>query len=511
MIATDTRATTPSTASAPARRYWHGLFRELLSWLLPAVLGGGIALLRWTQVGEFVTGLDAGNWLAVGHDYLGSDSKATEVVYPPLVPIIVASSEAVVGPMVAAKLVATGSLLAVLVATYVVAVREMPWWTAGFAAVTVGLSSVVAEPVAFGGYPQNLALALLIVAVASLSDYLQTESRSSQLAGGVALGAAALTHHLYFLMAVLVASLIWLFWLTSGPAREPLIRRTAGVALTGVVGIVAFAPTLIALWSAGFDPTINAAGSDLREGMQYATREAPTFWLIFFGVGAGFITWSLPRRDRPIWRLAAATMIAPAGMFLISREPRLLPLLVTGAALSVGLALHLFWLRTRGTAWSVLPIVLAVVLPLYLWPRADAVTAEYFDYYRTVDQSLLDAADYIDEHHGDGWTVVKSNRRGWPIGWWFEGLTEARIVVGSDERWLGFPEEVANARLAEQFFTGQMTGQQVATLANDHDVEFLVFRKWEWIGWQDWLSESEPVVTVVFDDDEFMVLDVDPA
>ena len=107
-----------------------------------------------------------------------------------------------------------------------------------------------------------------------------------------------------------------------------------------------------------------------------------------------------------------------------------------------------------------------------------------------------------------GVVVVRHDRRGWPIGWWFEGLTEARIAVGSDERWLGFPAERERARLAARFFDAPLSGTELATMARQSDVALLVFRKWEWIGWQRWLEEPDPAVVVVYDDGSFMILAV---
>ena len=197
-------------------------------------------------------------------------------------------------------------------------------------------------------------------------------------------------------------------------------------------------------------------------------------------------------------------------LFLATGEVRLLPPLLAGTTMGLGVGLRRLAEAWRGRAWAAAPVALGLALPLLLWPRADAAAGDYHRYYRVVDRSLLDAAAAIESElrPGDGRVVVRHDRRGWPIGWWFEGLTDAPIVVGSDQRWLGFPAEREAARLAGRFFDAPLSGAELAALAGEADVDLLVFRKWEWIGWQRWLEERDPPVRVVYDDDRFMILEV---
>lgn len=163
---------------------------------------------------------------------------------------------------------------------------------------------------------------------------------------------------------------------------------------------------------------------------------------------------------------------------------------------------------TRKALARAVVVAVAVALPIVVWGRADGPAAAFFRYYRVVDGPLLGAAAAVAAGENGGLVVVRHDRRGWPLGWWFEGLTEAPIVVGSDPRWLGFPEERAGAALAGRFFDRPLTGAAVAALARETGVGRLVFRKREWIGWQRWLGEAAPAVTVVYDDGVFMVVEV---
>jgi hypothetical protein len=100
------------------------------------------------------------------------------------------------------------------------------------------------------------------------------------------------------------------------------------------------------------------------------------------------------------------------------------------------------------------------------------------------------------------------DRRGWPIGWWFEALQERPVIVGSDTRWLAFPEERANADAAAALFDGSLSPADFSERVRIIDARFLVIPKWEWIGWERWLATPAFPVTVVYDDDRYLVLRV---
>src|SRR5215213_7370672 len=93
----------------------------------------GIALLgvrRWALVGPFPPGLDGAQWLALGRglDAL-SIGRSTEGAYAPLVPILAAITEPIVGPLSALCLLAAASGLAVSLAVWFVARAALgPVW-----------------------------------------------------------------------------------------------------------------------------------------------------------------------------------------------------------------------------------------------------------------------------------------------------------------------------------------------------------------------------------------------
>src|SRR6267378_3037721 len=84
------------------------------------VLLAAIAILRWQVITSLPepTGVDGGNWLALGHSLLGSHSRSASIVYPPVVPLLSVGLAAIWGPLTGAQVLAVVSSLAPSAGTY---------------------------------------------------------------------------------------------------------------------------------------------------------------------------------------------------------------------------------------------------------------------------------------------------------------------------------------------------------------------------------------------------------
>ena len=485
----------------------------VLTWLAPLAAAAAIAGRRWSQTDGYVPGNDPGTWLAFGRDLFGGPGRSSPAAYPPLVPALTHLARLATDPMRALHLVGIGSLVVVTLAAFFVARRGMaPLFALGTAAL-VGLSGILTETFAFGGYPQNYALAFALLAAFALASFLKDGRRRALIGTTAALLGAALSHHMYFAVACAVAAVVWLLWLTTRPARPVAIRRTVLAVAAGAVALLGFLPTVLALRDAGYDAPVNPDGLALDAALRYALREAPWLWVAVVVASAVYLVLTPERRRDPTWQVTAALLAASLPLLIATGETRLVPPLLVGASLGLGLLLNDLWKLGRTAVWAGLAPTLAVALPLLLWFQTDDVAAGAYDFYREADRSLLAAAALVEAHPGHGLAVVRKSADGWPAGWWFEGLTEKRIAVGSEEKWLAFPEERANARLAALLFDGTRPSAEIAHLAADRGVALLVVRKHEWIGWQRWLAEPTPALTVAYEDpaaDGFLVLAVDP-
>jgi len=469
---------------------------------------------RWSQQGTLPAGPDGGQWLALGRGLLGGVGRSTDGAYPPLVPLVVAGLEPLLGPLDALKVVAIGSYLAVVAAFLLVAKDGLGWALGLAAAAALAGATALAEPTAFGGYPQQVAFAGVLLAGWALARSLAAGRRRDLVLAGLAFAATALAHHLYFPLALAVAATVWLGWLTTRPPRATAVARSAGAAAAVGLGVACFGPTVLAFRRAGYAPPFDAAGFGAADAFRYGTRESPALWALVILLGLAGYGLTARWRD-PCWLLGLALTTVAAAALAASGEPRLLPPLLAGGLLGAGLGLRRLWQRAvaaghgrAAVASRALVVALAVALPALVWREADRPAGEFFRYYRVLDPSLLDAADLIATRDDGSPVAVRHDRRGWPLGWWFEGLTDAPIVVGADPRWLGFPAERASAATAGRFFDHPLTGAELSALSTETGIDRLVFRKREWIGWQRWLDEPNPVVRVLFDDGVFMVVEV---
>ncbi|MFM8593890.1 MAG: hypothetical protein ACKOCK_05805, partial [Chloroflexota bacterium] len=203
-----------------------------------------LTALRAAQMGRFPTGLDGGEWLASGRGLLGEPGRSTEGAYAPLVPTIAASLGGTIGEVEAVRWIAIGSLLILLAAVAVVTAQAGAMWVSPVAVAVVGSSSTVIEPMAFGGYPQNIAVAAMLLAASGTSAWLTTGNKwwIAAMLGGTVVGSLAL--HVYgFATIVAGAGVAALSRLLIGPLPR---ERWAPVSASVVVGIACLAPTLLA-------------------------------------------------------------------------------------------------------------------------------------------------------------------------------------------------------------------------------------------------------------------------
>jgi hypothetical protein len=476
---------------------------------LVAAAGGFAAILveRWLQIGTYVSGEDWASWLALGRQLFGGPGRSAGGTYPPLVPFLAHGAVSILPLMDAAKVVGIGSLAAVMAATLFVALQGMNRWLALAVALGVGLSTEINEAVAFGGYPQNYGFAFLLIAVLGFASYLETSSRRCLALGSAMLAGAALSHHVYYLLACLVGALIWLLWLATRPGK----RRAAHAAIAGVVAVLPslllFLPVFLILQRNGYGAPLSAGSTDARLALRQAVIEARWLWIPVIAAGSVFIVFSFPPRRFVVWGVAAALLLTTVLLIPTTGEIRLIPPLSTGALLGTGLALEALHKRTVGSIWSKLWFPCAALFVVLLYPLASADAAQQIRYYRVADRSMLDATRWLAAHADQHRVVVRKDGRGWPVGWWFEALTRQSIVVGSDQLWLAFPREMSNRTLAERFFDPQASAVGVRALAASENVRYLVFRK-DWPDWQRWAANVIPPFAVVFDDGEYAIVDL---
>ena len=510
----------------------------------------GIALLairRWTLVGSFPPGLDGAQWLALGRGLDGQTlGRSTEGAYAPLAPILAAIAESITGPLLAVRLLAAVSGLAVSLAVWFVARGALgSVWGLAVTAIVIP-ASALAEPTLFGGYPQQFALAAGLIALWAVcrnltqwSDIAAVPSgpapvgetpaspapsrrdgtiRNHQLASHTTVGdirllilvataalTAAAAHHIYFPVVTLAILAAVGLRLADRPRPNDRARIIGWLVLALAPALALFAAVAFAFMRARYAAPLDASARSFVDAWQYGTRESPELWLVILAIGAiGLAIWR--QRSDPAW-LLATSLLLPAGLlFLLSGQPRLLPLILIGAGTAAGLCGR--WVAGIGPQTHAAALLMALAIAAALVIPADRATSQFADFYRVVDESLVRAATAIESDGESGAVAVREDRRGWPIGWWFEALLDRPVIVGSDPRWLAFPAERENARQADALFDGGLAPETFRRRAIESGVRFLVVPKWDWIGWERWLSTPGFPVAELYDDDRYLVLRV---
>ena len=471
-------------------------------WGATGMVGGLAVARRWQQMGPLPTGLDGGQWLALGRGLTGV-GRSTDGAYAPLVPALTAAATSLSGPMTGLKVVAVLSLVATLLGTAMLAGLGLSGlWRVGLV-VGAASATAVTEPLAYGGYPQLLALGALLAAAAVQAQLLVRPSPGRRVALAALLLVAVLAHHVYGPLAVFCAAAIWAFRGALDPSARRSVRE-AGDGLLPLLPAAAVALVVLAEFvRAGYAPPLDASGLGRRDAYLYATREAPLLWALVVAVAVVVLV-ARPEPSEPFWLAAASLVAVPSVLFLIAPEPRLLPPTLIGALAVVLRA------ASRASSARLARLAAGVVIVAMLAALAfagDAAAGRYFAFYRVATPSLIAATQAV-QQDDEGTIAVRANQRGWPVGWWWEGLTTRRVAVGSDSRWLGFPQERAQAALAARFFSAPLTAAELRALSESTGVRVLACNPREWIGWQRWLAGPDPPVRVLHHDDDWLVMRV---
>jgi hypothetical protein len=465
----------------------------------------GIALLtlhRWRQLGAYPPGLDGAQWLAIGRGFHGF-GRSTEGAYAPLVPLVATTADSVLGPLPTVRLLAASSVLALSLAVWFAAKSLLgPFWALLVAALVLP-ASALAEPVFYGGYPQQFALAAGMVMVLCVCRFLASGSvRHLWLAGLAALVTAA-THHIYFPLLVLSVIVAVLIWLSARPAGASWFRvRLLATALAPSFAL--FIAIAVAFMAIGYSAPLAASAQSAVDGWRYATREAPQIWAAILAVGIICLAAAWRTRGDPVWLLPAALIAPFAVLFLFTGQPRLLPPVIIGTALAAGMGAR--QIAAIGRYGRLATTAAALALAALLAVPADRAATTFAHFYAVLDPSLVAAANAIAADKTPGTVAVRQDRRGWPIGWWFEALLAQPVLVGSDQQWLAFPEERDNARQVDALFASDLDPTTLRNLAKASDVRYLVIPKWDWIGWERWLRDPTYPLTILYDDDQTLVL-----
>src|SRR5690606_3998682 len=113
------------------------------------------------------------------------------------------------------------------------------------------MSGAMSDALGFGGYPQNVATALLPLSLVAAQRYLAGGEARWAVATAAMLVAVAGTHHALFVVGLAMHGALGAAWASTAPGWPMLWRRGWVLALCAAAGIAAFLPVYLRLQQLG--------------------------------------------------------------------------------------------------------------------------------------------------------------------------------------------------------------------------------------------------------------------
>lgn len=452
---------------------------------MAALLVGLVIVVHMGMPGPIPSGADGGNWLAIARERLGEDLMSADVVYPPLFPVLLALGIPLFGAVPSLVVAALLAKCLLVLAVYICS-RPVGRWFALGAAVCSGVAGAQLEAFAWGGYPQLTGTALALLTVFFGVRWLGEGNRWGVVLTFV-LGVLTFASHTLIagllVVALPVAVLHWLLVTRAG--RKDWLRATILV-LAGVLpGGLFVLLTTVAGSESGVTAVLNPYEIGLFESVRLAIRDAVLPWSLVGVLGViGFAV-------RDVTGLRAATLtvgsswtLVGLAFFIVTGEARALLLTQLGLIILACLAVQRILqrvarrdgdrMRGRRLAYPVMMTLVISMMSAIIVGGLVAYSAA-ITWYRVASQDVLEALNWLNENSDpDDLIVASAGPNGNPLGWWVQGYGERRTYTGIDERALSFPDERAQAEIANEIFDESANEADTRSLLATNGIDFMV-------------------------------------
>jgi hypothetical protein len=489
---------------------------HLVDLVVAVGFAAALVLLHLAVAGPIPSGGDGGNWLALAHDSLGVEVVTPGVSYPPVFVALLAAWVLLLDPVPALVVASLVAHLASVLAVYFV----MKDSGRVAALVTAGVSALAAfqlEAYAWGAYPQILGTAFGMVATYSAIRYMTDRRRVDAFVALTATIATALTHSLVggilmFALVVATSHALWVSTAIRDKWRSNLLFVLFLVVLCSI-------PLLLGVVGGEGRAVMNPSGLRFDEAVRLAFGESPLAWLVLSIVGLlGLFHRAWRGNSFSSVSVGAGWAIVGFGVFVITGERRSLLFAQIGILLMAATELARWWFRIRAATSEAdssrvrrMRIPLLMLIAALMGSIAIPGIAKYrqsTDFYRIVDESEIEALEFLAATANEGDTVVASRGRSTiPIGWWVEGAAKLPTVSGHDPSFLTFPSEIEEAEEANAFFQGELSPLDAVGYLESVGARFLVVdRRGPDGGWM--FRANRPSFDVIYDSPTLVILEV---
>lgn len=398
--------------------------------------------------------IDTGNWLAYAEDILGTGVRSG-LAYPPLVPLLSRVAVDTFGPV--AGVAVLGFLASVLpgLAVFVLLARVGAPGLGGVAGAVAAAAAALGEVVAWGGFPQAIALGGAILCIAGLTGWLVEGGGAYALIGIMGWVIATWSSHLVAL-PLATATLVLVGFVVAARPNRAILARAASAAIAGLLVALPVIPVYLALAA-----DLATAGGVRRLAPSDLERVLGGLWpgwLVALAAGPLAAAVLVRRRARggERGRLEQAVLgvavlaVGWSSVLLATGQVRYAHDVAVLAPLGLGLAsVSLGWERPRRPVGVPIVALGAVLIAAGLLAFPSQV-----ERYRVASADTVAAVEWVRDATPAGAVVAVPDVGGAPLGWWVEGLGRRPTVFASDLRWLVFRDERSRAAVAGRLFYG---------------------------------------------------------
>jgi hypothetical protein len=456
-------------------------------------------------------GVDEGNWLAFGHALTGEHIRASSITYPPVVPLLMVGASWAWGPLLGAKVVGVMASVCPAAAVYSLLRSHGLRWKAALCAGLLAPASSTGEALAWGGYPQLIGLALLVLFLWSLDRFMRSPQPRRAAICGILLFLVLATSELVGGFAVVAGAALVALHLVIRPAGRVPVRGL----LFGLAWVLLPSLLLVPLYVSLRPVLAEPPGQRLRwpeflPAIESLYREFRTFWrtAVLLGVSVPLIL--IAMRRTTLLLITTTLLLVAIPLLVVSREIRSIYFWPIMAIIGLGC-----WLQDRsGSPIRSVPQLRRVLSPVLAVALGTQVVfglsffRQQVDYYTYLSPGFVQGMAWLQANTSPDTLVAVSPSRGnAPLGWWVEGMGRRRTIYGSDLRWLGFPDERSRAMAASRIFDSSISISTARARAQQLGAEYILVDK-DWSGFLSW-SQSGVIVaptSVVLDNESLLLL-----
>ena len=486
---TDKGIELPLLRSRPKLLAWDSLQKRLiaqpgfLTWMGSLVICLVLCALKLPVLWENAapSGADPGNWLSLAWSLTGQGARLSPWAYPPMAFVLLRGLLVIFTPLISLKIFSLACWIGMTVALWFVlrkSFSRLPAYVALGIALIFGLATYNNDMFAWGGYPQMLGTAFLILALPHLEAWLILGKRSDGRFALLAGVGVIYTHHLMAALLLGMGMLVFAWTAVHERWQRRDLARRYGAYLGAL--LLLSLPAGVIYWNylhllAGNPANANGYSlALLHDVITYVFRDLASLWLVL--LATALITPFLIRRSKISGTLFAFTWGSLLA-FLLLVEVRVLQMSFAGIAVGLALLYDRAWSYpagpgvTRARHW-ILGVGLAIILAVSGF-QGQNTYVQSMSYYQVAGNDVLPGLTWLRNHTSSSDRVAVSSNQPGMLGWWVEGYAQRPAYYAADLRWLSFRQERENARIANLIFNPQTSPLRLSGVLSEQQSRYI--------------------------------------